>query len=101
LAKLPKLTGNEVGKVATKLGFIHTHTTGSHMVFKHPDGRKATIPHHAGEEIGPGLLTKIIKKDLQVTREEFFGLLQADFSIEHNSIYETIFEMKGFRLSDC
>ncbi|MEK6826465.1 MAG: type II toxin-antitoxin system HicA family toxin [Nanoarchaeota archaeon] len=41
------------------------------MVYKHPDGRKTTIPHHSREEIGPGLLNKIIKKDLKVTREEF------------------------------
>lgn len=41
------------------------------MVYKHQDGRKTTIPYHAGEEIGPGLLNKIIKKDLKITREEF------------------------------
>jgi len=45
------------------------------MVYKHPDGRRATIPHHTGEEIGPGLLTKIIKKDLRITREEFIQYL--------------------------
>ena len=45
------------------------------MIYKHPDGRKTTIPHHAGEEIGTGLLTKIIKKDLQISREEFEKLL--------------------------
>ena len=71
MAKLPKLTGKEVAKIVEKLGFTHSHTTGSHMVYKHKDGRKTTIPHHAGEEIGPGLLNKIIKKDLQITREQF------------------------------
>ena len=71
MAKLPKLTGKELGKIVKKFGFVYSHTTGSHLVFKHPDGRRTTIPHHAGEEIGPGLLTKIIKRDLQITREEF------------------------------
>lgn len=71
MSKLPHLTGKEVARVAEKLGFRYSHTTGSHMVYKHPDGRRATIPHHAGEEIGPGLLNKIIKKDLGITREEF------------------------------
>jgi len=42
------------------------------MIYKHPDGRRTTIPHHSGEEIGPGLLNKIIKKDLMITRKEFF-----------------------------
>ncbi len=45
------------------------------MIYKHPDGRKTTIPHHAGEEIGPGLLNKIIKKDFGITREEFMKFL--------------------------
>ncbi len=75
MSKLPHLTGKEVARVAEKLGFMYSHTTGSHMVYKHPDGRRATIPHHAGEEIGPGLLNKIIKKDLGINREEFMRYL--------------------------
>lgn len=69
--KLPHLTGKEVARIVEKLGFFYSHTTGSHMIFKHPDGRKTTIPYHAGEEIGPGLLNKIIKKDLGLTRDDF------------------------------
>ena len=71
MAKLPKLTGKELASIIQKFGFIHCYTTGSHMIFKHPDGRKTTIPTHAGEEIGPGLLNKIIKKDLRISREDF------------------------------
>ena len=76
MAKLPTLTGKELGRIAEKLGFVFDHQTGSHLVYKNPDGRKTTIPHHSGEEIGPGLLTKIIKRDLQISREEFFRLLK-------------------------
>ena len=75
MSKLPNLTGKELAKIVEKFGFIYSHTTGSHMVYKHIDGRKTTIPCHSGEEIGPGLLNKIIKKDLQVTREEFLKYL--------------------------
>lgn len=75
MAKLPRLTGKEVAKVVSKLGFVFDHQTGSHIIFEHPDGRKITIPHHSGEELGPGLLTKIIKHDLKITREEFLSKL--------------------------
>ena len=75
MAKLPRLTGKEVAKVVLKLGFVFDHQTGSHMIFEHPDGRKITIPHHSGEELGPGLLTKIIKHDLKITRKEFLEKL--------------------------
>jgi len=74
LAKLPRLTGKELGKIIQKFGFVFDHQTGSHMIYKHPDGRKTTIPNHAGEDIGPGLLNKIIKKDLCISREEFLRL---------------------------
>jgi len=76
LSKLPKLTGLELGRVIEKCGFIYSHSSGSHMMYKHPDGRRTTIPNHAGEEIGPGLLLKIIKKDLNMTREEFDLLIE-------------------------
>ena len=75
MAKLPKLTGKELAKIAVKLGFVYSHTTGSHMVYKHPDGRKTVIPHHANEEIGPGLLNKIIKRDFNISRDEFMKLI--------------------------
>lgn len=75
MTKLLILTGKELAKIVEKLGFIYSHTTGSHMVYKHMDGRRTTIPHHAGEEIGPGLLNKIIKKGLGIRREEFMKYL--------------------------
>lgn len=71
MVKLPRLTGKELGKIIEQMGFKFSHQRGSHLVYKHSDGRKTTIPHHSGEEIGNGLLTKIIKKDLQISREEF------------------------------
>jgi predicted RNA binding protein YcfA (HicA-like mRNA interferase family) len=45
------------------------------MFFRHSDGRTTVIPNHAGEKIGPGLLLKIIKKDLLITREQLDDLL--------------------------
>ena len=76
MAKLLRLTGKELAKIVEKFGFVYSHTTGSHMVYKHKDGRRTTIPYHASEEIGPGLLNKIIKRDLGITREEFIKYLK-------------------------
>ncbi|MBU2496519.1 MAG: type II toxin-antitoxin system HicA family toxin [Nanoarchaeota archaeon] len=74
MAKLPKLNGKELSKIVEKLGFKFIRQTGSHVVYEHIDGRKTVIPIHAGQEIGPGLLNKIIKKDLKIRREEFLKL---------------------------
>jgi len=61
-------------KALSKLGFKIVRKHGSHVVLKHPDGRLTVVPVHAGEEIGTGLLHKIIK-DTRLSKEEFLELL--------------------------
>ncbi len=44
-------------------GFVHTSTTGSHRVFRHGDGRRVVLWHHAASEtFGPKTLTKILRQ---------------------------------------
>ena len=71
MPKLPLLTGKELMKIIIQMGFVKIRQEGSHVFFQHTDGRTIVIPDHSGEEIDRGLLNKIIKKDLQVSREEF------------------------------
>ena len=71
MPKLPLLTANEFAKILKKIGFEFKRQEGSHMFFKHSDGRTTTVPNHPGEEIDRGLLNKIVKHDLQMTREQF------------------------------
>ena len=75
MAKLPRLTALELAKIIEKIGFKFIRQEGSHMFFRHDDGRTTIIPNHPGEEIGIGLLTKIIKNDLMLSRENFEKLL--------------------------
>ncbi len=71
MAKLPRLSAIELTKILKKLGFQFIRQEGSHMFFRHSDGRATVVPKHPGEDLGTGLLNKIIKKDLQISREEF------------------------------
>jgi len=71
MAKLPLMTASEFIKVLKKLGFEFKRQQGSHMFFEHPDGRTTVVPNHPSEDIDRGLLNKIIKHDLQISREEF------------------------------
>ncbi len=75
MTKLPLLNAKEVAKVLNKLGFEMKRQEGSHMFFEHLDGRTTVIPNHGGEDIDRGLLNKIIKHDLNITREEFIKFL--------------------------
>ncbi|MBS3104866.1 type II toxin-antitoxin system HicA family toxin [Candidatus Woesearchaeota archaeon] len=71
MPKLPLLTAKELAKVLGKLGFEFKRQEGSHMFFEHKDGRTTIIPNHPKEDIDRGLLNKIVKHDLKITREEF------------------------------
>ena len=75
MTKLPLMTAKELAKVLTKLGFEFKRQQGSHMFFEHSDGRTTVVPNHPSEEIDRGLLNKIIKHDLQISREEFLKWL--------------------------
>lgn len=75
MAKLPQLTAVELIKILGKIGFKAVRQEGSHVFLKNQDGRTTVVPNHPGEKIDRGLLNKIIKKDVQISREEFLGLL--------------------------
>ena len=75
MAKLPQLDAIQLSKILKKLGFKFIRQRGSHMFFRHPDGRTTIIPYHQKDKIGPGLLNKIIKKDVGISRKEFEKLL--------------------------
>lgn len=62
--------------VLEQLDFVEDRVKGSHHHFRHPDGRKTSIPIHGNEPIGTGLLLKIIKQDLKLSKKEFFKLLE-------------------------
>ena len=65
---------DEVLQALRKVGFEETRQRGSHVRLRHPDGRVVTVPVHPGQEIGRGLLRKIIR-DTEISVEEFLSLL--------------------------
>lgn len=62
MTKLVPISGKKMCKIAEKLGFQKIHQVGSHVRYVHPDGRKTTIPVHANEELGKGLLLEILRQ---------------------------------------
>ena len=75
MTKLPLITGANLIKILGKIGFQKIRQEGSHVFLRHPDGRTTVIPVHTSEKIDRGLLNKIIKKDVGLSREEFLRLI--------------------------
>ena len=75
MARLRPLPARDVIKALRKLGFEPVRMKGSHVILKHPDGRLVVVPVHPGEEIGRGLLRKIIREAM-VSVEEFIRAVE-------------------------
>ncbi|NJR37798.1 MAG: addiction module toxin, HicA family [Leptolyngbyaceae cyanobacterium CSU_1_4] len=60
----------EIERVAQKLGFEKARQKGSHVRWRHSDGRSTTIPIHGNTEIGSWLFQEILKQ-LGITEAEF------------------------------
>jgi predicted RNA binding protein YcfA (HicA-like mRNA interferase family) len=74
MPKLPSITAKELLSALSKAGFVEIRQKGSHVRLQHPDGRVATVPVHPGQDIGRGLLSKILR-DAELSRDEFIELL--------------------------
>ena len=70
MPKLVPIKPKKLIKILLGLGFIERDAEGSHVFFKHPDGRTTLVPRHGGEDIGRGLLRQILR-EIEVTPGEF------------------------------
>ena len=61
MTRLPSLTGRKLIATLKRLGFRVIRIKGSHHYLQHSDGRATVIPVHSGEDIGRGLLAKILR----------------------------------------
>jgi len=73
--KLPRVTAREVIRVLEKIGFRVVRQSGSHKIYKNEEGRRITVPYHAGKILHPKLLKQILK-DANLTVDEFKILLK-------------------------
>lgn len=72
--RIPTLKAKDVSRILKTLGFFEVRIKGSHIFFKHSDGRTTLVPRHGGEDIGRGLLRQILR-EINLTPEEFSKLL--------------------------
>lgn len=67
MSKLPLANARTLEKLLFKLGFERVRSKGSHVFYRHPDGRYTTIPHHKGRDISRPLIRAILKQvDLSI-----------------------------------
>ena len=62
MTRLPILTAKRLEEVLLSLGFQRVRQKGSHVFYRHTDGRTTTIPHHRGRDLARPLLREILRE---------------------------------------
>jgi predicted RNA binding protein YcfA (HicA-like mRNA interferase family) len=70
MGNIPILKPAEVCRILEKLGFANVRQRGSHIQYRHADGRCTTVPVHKGRDIAAPLLRQI-SRDIDLPIEEF------------------------------
>lgn len=72
MPKLPVVSGKEVVKALSRIGYDFDHQVGSHIVLRNKQGQRLTVPNHP--ELDKGTLRSILN-DASLSVEEFLALL--------------------------
>lgn len=70
MTQMPTVRAKRLVQFLKKQGFKAIRQQGSHIFFKYPDGKTTVVPLHTNQDIGRGLLRKILD-DIQMTPQEF------------------------------
>ena len=68
--KIPIVKVKILEKLLFALGFEAKRQRGSHIFYRHPDGRYTTLPHHGNQDIGRPL-TRQILREIDLTPEQY------------------------------
>jgi predicted RNA binding protein YcfA (HicA-like mRNA interferase family) len=70
LSKLKIVSASKLEKLILRLGFKKVRRKGSHVFYRHPDGRITTIPHHKGRVLARPLIREILR-EIEISIEDY------------------------------
>jgi predicted RNA binding protein YcfA (HicA-like mRNA interferase family) len=76
VARLAPVAPRVMDRALSKLGFARVRQKGSHVFYRHPDGRTTTVPHHKGRDLAVPLVRAILG-DIRISPDDFLRLLRS------------------------
>ena len=70
MSRLPTVNYKTMDALLRHLSFSAVRQTGSHVFYRHPDGRTTTVPNHASRDLARPLLREILR-EIDLTPEQF------------------------------
>ena len=74
MSRLPIVDFKTMERVLFRLGFGVVRQKGSHVLYRHPDGRTTTLPNHPGD-LGRPLVREVLG-EIELTPEHFRATLK-------------------------
>ncbi len=75
MSRLQIIDAHKMEKLLFYIGFKQIRQKGSHIFYRHDDGRTTTIPHHKGRVLARPLIREILK-DVELTIDEYNDMLK-------------------------
>jgi len=75
MTHLPVVNFKKMEKVLLQMGFVAVRQKGSHIFYRHPDGRTTTLPRHPGRDLARPLIREILR-EINMTPEEFIEVIE-------------------------
>jgi len=70
MSKFPLVSAKQFEKFLLFLGFEIKRQKGSHVFYRHNDGRYTTLPHHSNQDLARPLIRQVLR-EIEVSPEEF------------------------------
>ena len=75
MSRLRIINAKKIEKLLFKLGFEKVRQKGSHVFYRHPDGRTTTVPHHSGRDLARPLIKEILR-EIELSVEQYEEVLK-------------------------
>ena len=59
--RLPRVTAEQILRILRRLGFEDVRSSGSHRILRNAEGKRITIPYHAGQVLHSTILHHILR----------------------------------------
>jgi predicted RNA binding protein YcfA (HicA-like mRNA interferase family) len=73
--RLPRVTAAQAIRALERAGFFFARQSGSHKIYKNREGKRTTVPYHAGKILHPKVLSSILR-DADLSVEKFQELMK-------------------------
>ena len=75
MSYIPIVHAKTMEKLLFGLGFQAVQQRGSHVLYRHPDGRTTSIPHHPGRDLAVPLVREILR-EIHISVDEFKKMVE-------------------------